>query len=30
MPCDSLPHAIVRLGFREIYRLATTKIASRC
>jgi putative nucleotidyltransferase with HDIG domain len=29
MPCDSFTHAIVRLGFREIYRLATTKIASR-
>lgn len=28
MPCDSLSDAIVRLGFREIYRLATTKIAS--
>ena len=29
MPCDSFTDAIVRLGFREIYRLATTKIASR-
>ncbi len=28
MPCDSLSDAIVRLGFREIYRLATTKVAS--
>jgi putative nucleotidyltransferase with HDIG domain len=28
MPCDSLTDAIIRLGFREIYRLATTKIAS--
>lgn len=28
VPCDSLSDAIVRLGFREIYRLATTKIAS--
>lgn len=28
MPCDTLSDAIVRLGFREIYRLATTKIAS--
>ncbi len=28
MHCDSLNDAIVRLGFREIYRLATTKIAS--
>lgn len=28
MPCDSLSDAIVRLGFREIYRLATTKIAN--
>lgn len=28
MPCDSLNDAIVRLGFREIYRLATTKIAN--
>jgi putative nucleotidyltransferase with HDIG domain len=28
LPCDSLSDAIVRLGFREIYRLATTKIAS--
>jgi putative nucleotidyltransferase with HDIG domain len=27
-PCDSFNDAIVRLGFREIYRLATTKIAS--
>jgi putative nucleotidyltransferase with HDIG domain len=29
MPCDSFTDAIVRLGFREMYRLATTKIASR-
>ncbi|WP_158277480.1 HDOD domain-containing protein [Opitutus sp. ER46] len=29
MPCDSLTDAIVRLGYREIYRLATTKIAAR-
>lgn len=28
MPCDTLSDAIVRLGFREIYRLATTKVAS--
>lgn len=28
-PCDSLAEAIVRLGFREVYRLATTGIASR-
>jgi putative nucleotidyltransferase with HDIG domain len=28
MPCDTLSDAIVRLGFREIYRLASTKIAS--
>lgn len=28
-PCDSLSEAIVRLGFREVYRLATTGIASR-
>lgn len=27
-PCDSLQEAIVRLGFREMYRLATTNIAS--
>jgi putative nucleotidyltransferase with HDIG domain len=27
MPCDTLSDAIVRLGFREIYRLATTKVA---
>lgn len=27
-PCDSFNDAIVRLGFREIYRLATTKIAA--
>lgn len=27
MPCDSLSDAIVRLGFREIYRIATTKVA---
>jgi putative nucleotidyltransferase with HDIG domain len=27
LPCDSLHEAIVRLGFREVYRLATTKIA---
>ena len=29
MHCDSFTDAIVRLGFREMYRLATTKIASR-
>jgi putative nucleotidyltransferase with HDIG domain len=29
MPCDSFTDAIVRLGFREIYRLATAKIAAR-
>lgn len=28
MPCESLADGIVRLGFREIYRLATTQIAS--
>lgn len=28
IPCDTLNDAIVRLGFREMYRLATTKIAS--
>lgn len=28
VPCDSLSDAIVRLGFREMYRLATTKVAS--
>jgi putative nucleotidyltransferase with HDIG domain len=28
-PCDSLSAAILRLGFREIYRLATTNIANR-
>lgn len=28
-PCDSLSEAIMRLGFREVYRLATTGIASR-
>lgn len=28
VPCDSLNDAIVRLGFREIYRLATTSLAS--
>jgi len=28
-PCDSFSDAVVLLGFREIYRLATTKIASR-
>jgi len=28
VPCDTLSDAIVRLGFREVYRLATTKIAS--
>jgi HD-like signal output (HDOD) protein len=28
LPCDTVSDAIVRLGFREIYRLATTKIAS--
>jgi len=28
MPCDTLSDAIMRLGFREIYRLASTKIAS--
>lgn len=28
IPCDSLSDAIVRLGFREIYRLATMKIVS--
>jgi HD-like signal output (HDOD) protein len=27
-PCETLTDAVVRLGFREIYRLATTKIAS--
>lgn len=27
--CDSFNEAIVRLGFREIYRLATTMVASR-
>ncbi|HVU32218.1 MAG TPA: HDOD domain-containing protein [Opitutaceae bacterium] len=26
-PCESLTEAIVRLGFREVYRLATTTIA---
>lgn len=28
MPCETLSDAIVRLGFREIYRVATMKIAS--
>ena len=28
MPCETLSDAIMRLGFREIYRLATTQIAS--
>ncbi len=27
-PCDTLQEAVVRLGFREIYRLATTTMAS--
>lgn len=28
-PCDTFSDAIVRLGFREIYRLASTKMAGR-
>lgn len=28
-PCDTFSDAIVRLGFRELYRLASTKMASR-
>lgn len=28
-PCDTFTEAVIRLGFREIYRLATTKIVSR-
>lgn len=28
-PCETIAEAVLRLGFREVYRLAATKIASR-
>lgn len=28
-PCETIAEAVLRMGFREVYRLATTKIASR-